>query len=203
MNYKKSLKQYWAFLNVPYDNQYKNLYLAFIAGLSAFGLIPRATLEIPGSQRRLDLIFKLIKDCHYSFHDLSRVQLDSNPPPTPRFNMPFELGIAITLAKIKGGNAYKNIFVFEEVKWRINKSLSDLEGTHVYIHDGTVKGVFRELSNALINVKRQPTLSQIQFIYRDLKKSVPRIVKETKSLFKAKAFHELYILARKYSEEYR
>ena len=48
-----------AFLNVPYDAQHEELFLAFLAGLSGFALIPHATLEIPGSQRRLDRIFRL------------------------------------------------------------------------------------------------------------------------------------------------
>jgi hypothetical protein len=65
-----------AFLNIPYDNQYSNLYLAFTGGLCAFGLEPRATLEIASGERRLDRIFDLMTTCPYSFHDLSRVQLD-------------------------------------------------------------------------------------------------------------------------------
>jgi len=85
-----------AFLNAPYDRRYERLYLAFIAGLSAFGLAPRATVELAGSQRRLDRIVRLLRSCRYSFHDLSRVSLDRNPPATPRFNMPFELGLAVT-----------------------------------------------------------------------------------------------------------
>lgn len=34
-----------AFLNIPYDKQFENLYLAYITGLTAFGSVPRATLE--------------------------------------------------------------------------------------------------------------------------------------------------------------
>src|ERR1017187_1152964 len=75
-----------AFINVPYDDRFQDLYLAFIAGLTAFGLDPRATLEIPGGARRLDRIFELITSCQYSFHDLSRVQLDRKRPQAPRFN---------------------------------------------------------------------------------------------------------------------
>src|ERR1700691_1919172 len=41
-----------AFLNIPFDQQFESLYLAFIAGLSGFGLIPQAVLQIPGSQRQ-------------------------------------------------------------------------------------------------------------------------------------------------------
>ena len=88
-----------AFLNVPYDSKYEELFLAFLAGLSGFALIPHATLEISGSQRRLDRIVHLLRRCRYSFHDLSRVELDPTPPATPRFNMPFELGLVVALAK--------------------------------------------------------------------------------------------------------
>jgi hypothetical protein len=83
------------FLNVPYDRKFENLFLAYIAGISAFGLAPRATLEIRTSQRRLEKIRNLIALCGYSIHDLSRVELDASAPRVPRFNMPFELGLAV------------------------------------------------------------------------------------------------------------
>lgn len=86
-----------AFVNVPYDSDYEELFIALIAGLSGFGLIPHATLEISGSERRLNRIMSLLRRCRYSFHDLSRVELDATPPKTPRFNMPFELGLAVGL----------------------------------------------------------------------------------------------------------
>jgi hypothetical protein len=80
---------------IPYDGRFENLLLAYIAGISAFGFAPRATLEIPFSQRRLDRIISLIASSQYSVHDLSRVQLDRTAPRTPRFNMPFELGLTV------------------------------------------------------------------------------------------------------------
>jgi hypothetical protein len=80
------------FLNVPYDAAFENLFLAYIAAISAFGFAPRATLELPFGERRLDRIIKLIQRSEYSIHDLSRVQHDNQAPRTPRFNMPFELG---------------------------------------------------------------------------------------------------------------
>ncbi len=54
-------------------------------------------LEILGSERRLNRIMGLLRRCRYSFHDLSRVELDASPPETPRLNMPFELGLAVAL----------------------------------------------------------------------------------------------------------
>jgi hypothetical protein len=68
----KQSKAASVFLNVPYDLRFQPLYLAYIVGVTAFGLVPRATLEIPGGTRRLERIFSLIKSCQYSIHDLSR-----------------------------------------------------------------------------------------------------------------------------------
>jgi hypothetical protein len=87
------------FLNVPYDAAFENLLLAYIAAVSAYGFAPRATLEIPFGQRRLDRILTLIQESRYSIHDLSRVQVDRKAPRTPRFNMPFELGLTVALEK--------------------------------------------------------------------------------------------------------
>jgi hypothetical protein len=84
---KRSVSRGSVFLNIPYDDAFDNLLLAYISGLSAFGFVPRATLEIPFSKRRLERIVSLIESSEYSIHDMSRVQLNRNAPRTPRFNM--------------------------------------------------------------------------------------------------------------------
>jgi hypothetical protein len=188
-----------AFINVPYDDRFEDLYLAFIAGLTAFGLAPKAALEVPGGARRLDRIFELMTSCQYSFHDLSRVQLDRGRP--PRFNMPFELGLVLGWLKASKRSSH-TWFVFEAVKGRISKSLSDLDGTDPYIHDERPRGVFRELGNALVRSSDQPTAQQMTAIYRNIKKASPLIVRNAgaKSLFEARVFRQLVALATKYSE---
>jgi len=184
-----------AFLNVPYDSRYQNLYLAFIAGLCGFGLVPRATIQIPTSARRLDRISKLIRSCRYSFHDLSRVILDRRPPATPRFNMPFELGLAVAWAQSRRGqHAW---FVFESVRHRLNKSLSDILGTDPYIHHGTPRGLLLALTNALSRSRHRPTVSELEKIFEDLQKVAVRLRRElaTDSLFEARPFGDLVVAA--------
>jgi hypothetical protein len=190
-----------AFLNIPYDERYTNLYFAFIAGLCSFGLEPRATLEIASGERRLDRIFDLMTSCHYSFHDLSRVQLDSTAPRTPRFNMPFELGLLLGWQKTKRSSTH-TWFVFESVKRRLQKSLSDLDGTDPLIHGGTVRGVFRELSNALVKSRYRPDLSHMNTIYRYVRTTSPLVLSQvgTNSLFGARVFRRLVVLATEYAE---
>jgi hypothetical protein len=189
------------FLNIPYDDAFQDLYLAYIAGVCAFSLVPKATLEIPGSERRLDRILGLMQSCRYSFHDLSRVQLADHPPQTPRFNMPFELGMAVGWAR--WGTAAHTWFVFESQKWRTLKSLSDLGGTDVYIHDGTPRGLFRELSNALVRTGRQITVQKMETIYMVLQQALPAILHRAgaPSPFAARVFADLVVLARLVSDD--
>lgn len=190
-----------AFINIPYDGRFENLYLAFIAGLAAFGLTPRATLEVPGGERRLDRIFDLMTSCQYSFHDLSRVQLDSKRPRTPRFNMPFELGLVLGWLKTDQKSRH-TWFVFESRKRRLSKSLSDLDGTDPYVHGETLKGVFRELGNALVRSTDQPTVRQMTTVYRNIRRDAPLIMRDmgSESVFEARVFRQLVVLAGEYSD---
>jgi hypothetical protein len=72
-------------------------------------------------------------------------------PRIPRFNMPFELGLTVTWAKLNP--TLHTWFVCETERYRVDRSLSDLGGTDPDIHDGTVSGVMRELCNAFVRRK--------------------------------------------------
>ena len=183
------------FLNVPYDNRFESLFLAYIAGASAFGLVPRATLEIPNSSRRLEKILGLIEQCRYSIHDLSRVELDNVAPRTPRFNMPFELGLAV--ARWSAVGSKHQWFVCEAIHLRLLKSLSDLNGTDPYIHDGTVGGVFRELCNIFVRPDMQPTAQRMRKIYQEMRQKLPEILHRAgaDSLYTTRVFKDLTVLA--------
>ena len=186
---------YSVFLNIPYDDGFKKLYLAYIAGLSAFGLVPRATLEIPTSRRRLDRILSLIEECTYSIHDLSRVQLDRNRPSTPRFNMPFDLGLAVAQDALHGKASW---YVCETLKRRVTKSLSDLEGTEVHIHGGTVTGLFAALGDVFVRKRQQPSVQQMNQIYLVLLRNLPKIMSEagTTDPYRTRVFRNLVLAAR-------
>jgi hypothetical protein len=189
------------FLNIPYDAGFENLLLAYIVAVSAFGFTPRATLEIPFGQRRLDRILMLIRQSKYSIHDLSRVQLDRKRPRTPRFNMPFELGITVALEKT--AHPAHEWVLCESVRRRINKSLSDLDGTDAYIHNGTIKGVFREMGNAFVGSRRQPGVTEMMQIYRVLRAQLEGILKNAGAAdpFNARVFKGLCVLASKAADE--
>jgi hypothetical protein len=184
-------------VNIPYDEAFRRLYLAYIVGLTHIGLEPRATLGIPGGERRLDRILALIQSCRYSIHDLSRVQLDRTPPCTPRFNMPFELGLAVTWAKLTPRN--HSWFVFETRVRRAQKSLSDLDGSDPHIHDGTVEGVMREVCNAFVRTRSaRPTIPEMMRTYRGLSRNLNAITAAAgaRSVFEARIFDDLCFAAK-------
>lgn len=190
------------FLNIPYDRKFERLYLAYIAGISAFGLIPRATLEIPTSARRLDRILGLLHKCPVALHDLSRVEIDRTAPRTPRFNMPFELGLSVAWAQTSANrHAW---FVLESEHHRLAKSLSDLNGTDVHVHNGRVGGVFTALANIFVRQHRRPSVGQMQLIYRDLRRSLMGILETSgsDSPFQARAFRDICVLASESADEH-
>lgn len=193
------------FVNIPYDEKFRNLYVAYVVGLMYLGFEPHATLGISGGTPRLDKIFAEIKKCSFSIHDLSRVEVDRNPPcSTPRFNMPFELGLAVAWSKQAEGKGHK-WFVFESRPYRIQKSLSDLNGSDPNIHDGTVKGVLRELNNAFVRTHNRPSVPEMFQAYRLVARRLNAIVAEAgaKSLFEASAFQSLCFAAKAASETVR
>ena len=185
------------FLNIPYDQRFRNLYIAYIVGLAHLGLQPRATLGIPGGKRRLDRILALIQSCRYSIHDLSRVEMDRTHPPTPRFNMPCELGLTITWEILNPDR--HTWFVFESRHRRLQKSLSDLDGTDPNIHGGTVEGVMRELCNAFVRPRGpRPTVTQMMKTYRKTSQQVEDVLRNagTQNVFEARVFEDLCFVAK-------
>jgi hypothetical protein len=189
------------FLNIPYDERFRRLYLAYIVGLTQLGLQPHATLGIPGGDRRLDRILALIQSCRYSIHDLSRVEMDRTPPSTPRFNMPCELGLTITWQILNPGR--HTWFVFESRHRRLQKSLSDLDGSDPNIHGGTVEGVMRELCNAFVRRRGvAPSVPEMLRTYRRLVRQLDDVLTNagTNSVFEARVFEDLCFVARANAE---
>ena len=165
------------------------MFVALIAGLCAFGLRPRATLEIPGPKRRLDRILELISACRYSFHDLSRVQLSRG---APRFNMPFEVGLAVATARWRPAHQW---FLLEARPFRVQQTLSDLGGTDAYIHGDGPRQLLIALTDALVRVAKQPTLAELYRTFQLLSAEAIGIRRNYGTLFGARAFKDLVVVA--------
>jgi hypothetical protein len=181
------------YLNLPCEPDFSELLLAYIAGLAVRGLRPRTALEITGGERRLDRIVDLVRQCNYSVHDLT--------PPFggPRLNMAFELALAVGYQRTHPDS--HTWFVFETRRGRIERTLSDLNGSDIFIHQGKPARLFSELNNAFVRSKRQPSMSEMRRMLADMKDALPAILQRSgsKTPFTARVFADLRVLAAKLS----
>lgn len=187
----KSRRRESVFLNIPYDEGFEDLYLAYIVGLNQLGLRVNATLAVP-NQGRLEAIIGLIEESNFSIHDLSRIETSKG---IPRFNMPVELGLALYRSHTTNGR--HRVYVFESKAHRAQRSTSDINGIDPQIHNGTAKGVMAGLRN----IFRQPgdvtTVPEMLLSYRTVRKKVPELKLNAggKSLFEASVFRDLMLAA--------
>lgn len=122
--------------------------------------------------------------------------MDRNPPSTPRFNMPCELGMTITWQKLNPNR--HTWFVFESHHRRLQKSLSDLDGTDPNIHGARVEGVMRELCNAFVRRSPQPGVPDMMRTYRRVMRLWDEVLETagTRNPFEARVFKDLCFVAR-------
>ncbi len=179
------------FLNIPYDRQFEDLYLAYIVGIIQLGLQVKAALG-EANQYRLDAIIRLIESCDYSVHDLSRVELSRG---VPRFNMPVELGLALYRSHLTSGK--HRVYVFERKMYRTQRSVSDINGLDPQIHRGTPKGVMAGLRNVFRHSGDVTTVPEMLYSYLNVKRKLPELLRNAggKSLFEPSVFHDLLVAA--------
>lgn len=176
------------FLNVPYDTRYEQNFLALIAALISIGRIPRCAVEEPVLGRnRMDRIFKLITSCDVSIHDLCRVTLP------PRFNIPFELGIAFALGKLQG----HKFIVLESRRHRMDVNLSDLKGVDPLVHANSPRKIVSCVLSELGSTRGAPDMEQVMRIFHHLRQVAPKLKRSHKGskVFYRPIFNALITLA--------
>jgi hypothetical protein len=172
------------FINCPFDRRYKPFFDAIIFTVARCGFQARCALEISDSGgTRIDKIMKLIEDCRYGIHDLSRTQLDPKHR-LPRFNMPLELGIFLG-AKRFGGSSHrlKRCLVLDKENYRYQKFISDIAGQDIDSHSGSPESAIvkvRDFLRAQSHAKAIPSGAIIAKEYRAFEQEKPRICRELK-----------------------
>lgn len=138
------------FLNVPFDGSYEPVFIGLVGALVFLGKRPTTVLELEGgAESRLDRLVAAIRDNPVSLHDLSRVELSGRRSgAVPRFNMPFELGIAVALSRSDPLRRRHGLVLMESRRFRIQRSLSDMNGFDPFIHNGTRGGAIRSVFEA-------------------------------------------------------
>lgn len=120
------------FINCPFDDAFKPLFDAMVFAIHDLGFRARHALIDDGTVIRIERILVEIATSKYSLHDMSRVELSKHQ--LPRFNMPFETGMAYTVHAMQPHRRVHHMGVLDAVEHRHQASISDLAGLDPKIH---------------------------------------------------------------------
>ena len=125
------------FINCPFDTEYKPLFYAMVFAIHDAGFVARCALEaIDSGTNRLSKIARMIEECKYGVHDISRTEL-SPVADLPRFNMPYECGLfwgCLFYGK-PDQRKQKRLLVLDNIDYRYRTSISDIAGQDIAVHN--------------------------------------------------------------------
>jgi len=123
------------FINCPFDSPYQPMMRAITFAVYDCGFFPRAALEEDNAgEVRYHKIVRIIEECRFGIHDISRVQLDRSTR-LPRFNMPLELGLFLgATAYGNDRNRGKQCLILDRDRFRYQKFCSDISGQDIRSH---------------------------------------------------------------------
>jgi hypothetical protein len=177
------------FLNMPFESKglYRNLLIAYVAGLSGLGFTARSVLEVPQHLYRLDRLREIVSQCSSSIHDLSCLKRTNG---CPRFNMPFELGLVVARPSARW-------FVFEAEPHRLQQSLSDVNGHDPLVHRGNPEVALVKLRDVFRNRGRHTSADELRELHVAARKLARFIERDQGSLIGRQAFEDLVVGAQK------
>lgn len=186
------------FLNIPFDIAYEPIFIGLVAALVHLGKHPITVLELGGGVApRLDRLLEQIRSSAFSVHDLSRVQVSGRGRgAVPRFNMPFELGLAVAVARLDRDRSAHTCALLEARPYRLQRSLSDMNGFDPIIHNGTRAGAVRSMFEIFAVTSPADLRSALRLAAR-LARAANRLKRDhgTRSVFTRVVFNELYTAA--------
>src|SRR6266705_683569 len=136
------------FINCPFDSDYQDLMLAIVFSVAAHGFVPRTARESEGDpEPRFSRILRMISQCKYSVHDLSRSTGEGGDN-LARFNMPLELGMAEAFRferEMSDRTPHRWLALVPE-GYGYQRFIADLAGFDPARHGSSVRSVIREVS---------------------------------------------------------
>jgi hypothetical protein len=131
------------FINCPFDSDYRACFEALLFTVMVSGYKARCALEDDDAANiRFDKLKRLVRESARTIHDLSRTELGENE--LPRFNMPFELGLAMGAKHFGGPKRRRNsALIMVREPYKLPAYLSDLGGSDPVAHNGEPENVIR------------------------------------------------------------
>ncbi|MDX2233347.1 MAG: hypothetical protein NW200_02500 [Hyphomonadaceae bacterium] len=170
------------FINCPFDDGYWPLFRAIVFAIHAAGYRSRCALEDDtNGELRLDRLKALIGACDRGVHDLSRVEL-SRKSRTPRFNMPFEFGVAVGASAFGGSRQKrKRALVLAGTREEWHPTVSDLSGIDPRYHENNPRLVIKAVRDFLGKTpdgRMLPGVTALWNAFQEFQKDLPRLAKE-------------------------
>ena len=174
-------ENYNVFVNCPFDEDYKRMFHALVFAVYKCNFLPRCALEIDDAgENRFDKIVRIIRECKYGIHDISRTEL--NTEGLPRFNMPLELGIYLGAKKVGGReHRIKQCLVLDKEQYRYQKFISDIAGQDIKSHNGSERELVIVVRNWLSSYQTGLESGSIMWDqYEEFQNELPKICNESK-----------------------
>ncbi len=169
------------FINCPFDPEYQALFYPLVFAIHDAGFVARCALEtIDSGVTRLSKIIKIISECKFGIHDISRTEL-SIAGNLPRFNMPYECGLFWGCMHYGKGQRDKRIMVLDCEADRYQASLSDIAGQDIKIHKNdpqTLVDIVRVWLNNNNGTGKIPGGTAIWEHYQQFQKDLPNIAEK-------------------------
>ncbi len=145
------------FINCPFSGDYQGFFEAIVFTVLRSGFEPRCARENDdGAEVRVDKICRIIAQCRYGVHDISKTELDPDSR-LPRFNMPLELGLFMGARAFGGrGQSGKKALIFDRAAHRYQAFMSDIAGQDIHSHGGEIGGLIERLAAWLRDEARDP-----------------------------------------------
>jgi hypothetical protein len=170
------------FINCPFDDSYLPILHAITFAIRFAGFIPRSALEADDSGIvRLHRLYKIIDECKYGIHDMSRIEFVA-PGGLPRFNMPFECGIFF--GAMHYGTRHhrqKRLLVLESEQYSTLKTLSDISGNDPKAHNNNQETAISRVLNFLSGQNGNGTLPGAEYVlalYGGFQAALPSLASE-------------------------
>lgn len=147
------------FINCPFDEAYLSIFYAIIFTVFDCGYTPRCSLEIEDSSEvRIEKIAKVISECKYGIHDISRTELDKDTN-LPRFNMPLELGMFLGAKRFGDDEQRKKAcLILDKAPYRYQSFISDIAGQDIQAHQNDEAETIKIVRNWLRSVSGRVTI---------------------------------------------
>ncbi len=170
------------FVNCPFDRQYRALFEAIVFTVFDCGFRARCALELDDSSEvRIAKLIRIIRECRFGIHDLSRTKLDPFTD-LPRFNMPLELGIFLAAKAFGDKQQSKKVaLILDRKPYRYRKFISDMSGQDIRAHRNDPEQAVFTVRNWLRDSSGRHTIpggDVIQHRYKAFRIDLPKLCTE-------------------------